>query len=67
MELRKLEDGEESIGVHNISAVDKDGSVLARYECPCGLCEMWRAAKPMLEAAIASIEQKLHIERGWKP
>lgn len=64
IELRKLEPGEEWSGVHNIVALAKDGRVLARYACPCQWCELWHAAAPMMEAAIADMEQHLGIGRN---
>lgn len=62
-ELRKLEPGERWSGVHTILARAEDGTVLARYACPCEWCELWQAAAPMMDAAIMDIQSQLGIER----
>jgi hypothetical protein len=52
MKLRKLDSGERWAGMHIVNAVAEDGTVLARYACPCEWCELWQAAAPMMDAAI---------------
>lgn len=64
MGLRKLEPEEKWSGVHRIEAVAQDGTVLARYACPCTWCEVWQAAQPMMDAAILDMERGLGIDRG---
>lgn len=61
IEFRKLEPGERWSGVHTILALAEDGTKLARYACPCDWCELWQAARPMMDAAILEMESRLGI------
>lgn len=61
MTLRKLEPGEPSTGVHTIQGLDADGNVIARWECDCPWCDIWRAAKPMLDQAIAKMDAAIPL------
>lgn len=61
--IRRLDPDEASVGVHTLEAVADDGTVLGRYECPCQWCDIWRAAKPVMDRAIADMEQSLGLER----
>jgi hypothetical protein len=60
MALRKLEPDEPSRGVHNIEAIDTNGVVVARYECDCPWCDMWRAALPDIARSVQALKDARH-------
>lgn len=61
MDLRQLGPDEPSVGLHMIEGLDEAGTVLARFECPCDWCVVWRAAKPEMDRAVELIEQELGL------
>jgi hypothetical protein len=64
MTLRRLGPDEPSLGVHSIEGVDEHGNVLARFECPCDWCDIWRAALPMMDKAIAEMDRTIGLSNA---
>lgn len=67
MTLRRLDPDESSSGMHTVEAVGRDGRVVARFECDCQWCEIWRAGRPMIEQAIADLDRMVlgEVRPAW--